>query len=277
MERHWMIGALAATALAGPAIAAPSVEIRNAAARVVVIPEARSDVVAQLTVTNGALPLEVRQEGDRIIVDGGLSRRVEGCSSMFGKTTVRIRGLGQVAYDNLPQLVIRTPMDSKVFAGGAVFGSVGRADTLDLSNAGCGDWTVANVKGLLRINDAGSGDLRAGAAGELQVRVAGSGDIYAKEVAGPANIDIAGSGDVTAASVSGTLRVAVAGSGDVKISSGHATEMTARVAGSGDVRFGGTADSVSAIIAGSGDVDVGQVTGQVHKTVFGSGEVHVGR
>src|SRR5215469_5999007 len=137
MERHWMIGALAAaafaaTAWAGPGMAAPSVEIRNAAARVVVIPEARSDVVAQLVITNGSLPLEVRQEGERIIIDGGLSRRVEGCSSMFGKTTVRIRGLGQVAYDILPQILIRTPMDTKVFAGGAVFGSVGRADTLDL-------------------------------------------------------------------------------------------------------------------------------------------------
>jgi hypothetical protein len=276
MGHLWTIGALAA-ALAGPALAAPSVEIRNAAARVVVIPEARSDVKVEMVTTNASLPLTVREEGDRVIVDGGLSRRVEGCSAMFGKPTVHIRGLGQVAYDNLPQMLVRTPLQAKVFAGGAVFGVIGRSDEVDLSSAGCGDWTVANVKGLLRINDAGSGDVRAGSAGELQVRVAGSGDMFVKEVAGAANVDIAGSGDVSAVSISGPLHAAIAGSGDVKIGSGHATELTARIAGSGDVRFGGVADSVSAVIAGSGDVLVGQVSGPIHKTVFGSGEVRVGR
>ena len=276
MGHLWAIGAAAAATLAGPALAAPSVEIRDAAARVVVIPEARSDVKVEIVNTNASLPLYVREDGGRVIVDGHLRRRIGGCSTMFGKPTVQVRGLGQVAYDNLPQIVVRTPMDARVFAGGAVFGALGRADSVELSNAGCGDWTLANVKGLLKINEAGSGDARVGNAGELVVRVAGSGDIYAKEIAGPMTSDVAGSGDVTAESVSGPVHATIMGSGDVKVRDGHATELVVRIMGSGDVRFGGVADSLNAFIAGSGDVDVGKVTGQVKKMVAGSGDVNVG-
>ena len=50
----------------------------------------------------------------------------------------------------MPQVVIRTPRDVNVDAGGAVFGSVGRSASLDLGNAGCGDWTIANVDGRRR-------------------------------------------------------------------------------------------------------------------------------
>jgi hypothetical protein len=63
----------------------------------------------------------------------------------------------------MPQVVIHTPRDVKVSAGGAVFGSVGRSATLDLDNAGCGDWTIANVEGTAKVSQAGSGDTRMGA------------------------------------------------------------------------------------------------------------------
>ncbi|MEI9964942.1 MAG: hypothetical protein WDM92_09745 [Caulobacteraceae bacterium] len=93
---------------------------------------------------------------------------------------MHVRGLQDVAYDDLPQIVVRTPMDAHVEAGPAVFGSIGRADSVELSNAGCGDWTVANVGGALKINTAGSGDTHAGDAGSLVVHVAGSGDVSAR-------------------------------------------------------------------------------------------------
>ncbi len=275
MRAAWILGSMA-VALAGPALAAPSVEFKDAAARVTVIPEARPDVKVQFVTTNRALPLTVRTGGERLVIDGGLRRRVGGCNTMFGRTVVRIRGLGQVAYDNLPQIVVRTPLDARVGAGGAVFGSLGRADAVELSNEGCGDWTIANVKGPLKINEAGSGDVRAGGAGELVVHQAGSGDITARDISGPVTVAVAGSGDVSAASVDGPLNAAVAGSGDVKIERGRATEMDVHVAGSGDVTFGGTAGSLNAAIAGSGDVDVARVTGPVKKAVFGSGGVNIG-
>lgn len=271
-----MCGLAAALAGAAAAHATPSLDVRAAAARVVVIPEARSDVKVEVLVPNRALPLTVRTIGQRVIVDGGLHHRVRECSAMYGKPTVRIAGLGQVSYDNLPQLIARVPMDARVAAGGAVYGSIGRAESVELSNAGCGDWTLANVRGTLRINQAGSGDARAGNAGRLVVRVAGSGDVIAKNVVGPATVEIAGSGDVTAASVIGPLHASVAGSGDVRVDEGNAPEMVVHIAGSGDVRFGGTAGSLEASVAGSGGVNVGRVTGQVRKAVMGSGDVNIG-
>lgn len=262
--------------LASSALAEPAVEIRDAAVRVTVIPEDRQDVKVEVVTTNAALPLVVRNELDHVIVDGGLRHRIWGCNTMFGKTMVHVRGVGQVPLDNLPQIVVRTPMDSHVSASSAAFGTVGRSDLLTLSNAGCGDWTVANVKGRLQINDAGSGDVRAGAAGALQANVAGSGDILLRQIAGPVNVDIAGSGDVTAASLDGPLHANIMGSGDVKIDAGRSSEMVVHIAGSGDVRFGGVADTLNASIAGSGDVDVAKVTGAVRKASFGSGDINIG-
>ena len=258
------------------ALAAPSVEIRDAVARVVVIPEARQDVAVEMITVNKDLPLFTRHEGGRVVLLGRLRRRIGSCSTDGGKPAVHVRGVGQVSYDNMPQIVVRTPMDVRVGASGAVFGSIGRADDAELSNAGCGDWTVANVKGDLKINEAGSGDTRAGGAGSFVAHVAGSGDVTAQDILGGATIDVAGSGDVSLLSISGPLHVSIAGSGDVKIDRGHAAEMVVHVAGSGGVRFGGTADSLNTSIAGSGDVDVGRVTGPVKKAILGSGDVNVG-
>ena len=272
-----VIALLALAGAASAAAAAPAVEIRDAAVRVTVIPEARSDVKVQVVTTNAALPLTVRNELDHVIIDGHLRHRMGGCRTMFGKTVVHVRGVGQVPLDNLPQIVVRTPMDVHAAASSAVFGNVGRSDSLVLSNAGCGDWTVANVKGRLEINDAGSGDIKAGAAGELTAHVAGSGDVSMRQIEGAASIDLAGSGDVTAASLSGPFRSNVMGSGDIRVDGGHASEMVVRIAGSGDVRFGGVADNLNAQVAGSGDIDVAKVTGSIHKVSFGSGDINVGR
>ncbi len=272
-----MLGVAALASLAaGAASAAPLAEVRNAAARVVVIPEDRQDVKVEFASINPALPLTIREDVGRVIVDGGLHRRIGGCQAEFGKITVRVHGLGDVAYDNLPQIIIRTPRQARVEASGAVFGSVGRTDSLELSNAGCGDWTIANVKGELRLNQLGSGDSRTGSAGVLVAHVAGSGDVMVKDIGGGATIDIAGSGDVSAASISGALKANIAGSGDVRIDRGRATEFDVHIAGSGDVRFGGVADRVNAAVAGSGDVDVAKVTGPVRKSILGSGDVIIG-
>lgn len=269
------LAAGAALVTAGAADAA-SVEIKDAVARVTVIPEARSDVRVEVLSTNPDLPLQVRSGRDGVVVDGDLERRIRSCSTRGGRPSVRVAGIGEVAHDAMPHIVVRTPRDVEVSAGGAVFGAVGRAASVELSNAGCGDWTVANVEGRLRANLAGSGDMRTGAAGEAVLRVAGSGDIRTQAILGRLQADVAGSGDIAVASVDGPLEARVAGSGDVRILGGHARPMTASVLGSGDVVFDGTAEALSARIAGSGDVRARQVTGQVQKTVMGSGGVIVG-
>ena len=251
-------------ALAGAAQAAPSVEIREAAARVVVVPEARSDVEVVIARANPALPLSIRKEDGRVVVSGDLGGRLRWLGFGFGMwcggsghhDRVRVHGRW-MDVDALPQVIVRTPLDAEVAAVGVVFGAVGRSDSLILSNTGCGDWTVANVKGPLTVNEAGSGDVRAGSTGGLPVHSAGSGAIYAQAVTGPMDVKIAGSGDVVASSLTGPLDVFTAGSGDVRIAAGEISTMAVHIAGSGDVRVGRVMGPVSRHVMGSGSVEIG--------------------
>ncbi len=278
--RALLLLASAATALgfAGVAAASPSVKFKDAVARVEVIPEARGDVKVEFLTTNQSLPLKIRQSGSDVTVDGGLRlNRINGCNTVMGKTVVHVRGVGDVKWEDIPQVVVRVPMDAEVGAAGAVFGNVGRTEHLELSNAGCGDWTVANVKGKLELNQAGSGDTKVGSAGSAEVNIAGSGDVKTQEIGGDLEINIAGSGGVTAASVNGKLEANIAGSGDVTVTGGRSRSVEVSVMGSGDVDFGGEAENVEVSVAGSGDVRVAKATGNVHKSVAGSGDVIIGR
>lgn len=275
MRLQLVLLAAAATLAAGAAQAA-SIEVKDAVARVTVVPEARNDIKVEIVRQNPSLPLEIRTLGDRTIVDGDLDRRIRSCRSSGGESWVEVRGVGRVAWADMPQVVIRTPRDVKIETGGAVFGAIGRSASLNLGNSGCGDWTIANVEGDAKVSQAGSGDTRMGASGSLKVRVAGSGDVAAADVRGGLDISIAGSGSASVKSISGPLEVSVAGSGDVSIGGGRATEMKVSVAGSGDIDFRGTADSLRARIAGSGDVHASEVKGEISKSIMGSGSVRIG-
>lgn len=276
MRIAMMLAATAATALAAGAACAASVEVKDAVARVTVIPENRTDVKVEIVQANPRLPLDVRTFAGQTIVDGRLGHRIRDCRGSGENVSVKVRDLGDVSWREMPQVVIHTPRDVDVDAGGAVWGSVGRSASVKLGNAGCGDWTVGNSDGAMRISQAGSGNTRTGSAGMAKVRVAGSGDTAVGDIKGGLVVDIAGSGNVSVASIAGPLQVHVAGSGDVKVASGRATEMKVAVMGSGNVDFGGSADALRATIAGSGDVRAKQVTGTVSKTVMGSGGVTIG-
>jgi hypothetical protein len=265
-----------ALALAGGTANAATLEIKDAVARVTVIPEARSDIKVEVTRANAATPLTIRTLGDRTILDGNLDRRIGSCRGRGENVVVNLRGGRKLAWSEITQVVIRTPRDVKLEAGGAVFGVVGRSGTLSLDNAGCGDWTIANVEGAARINQAGSGDSRLGTTGSLRVRAAGSGDVAAAAVKGGLDIDIAGSGSTLVSSINGPLEIDVAGSGDVMIGGGRAANMNVSIAGSGDVDFRGVAGNVRARIAGSGNVHVNEVKGEISRSIMGSGKVRVG-
>ncbi len=268
----------AAVSAAGVAQAEPSVKIKDAVARVVVIPENRPDIKVEFLTTNASLPLTVRNEGDKVVIDGELRMsRINGCNNRNGKTSVRVRGVGEVAYENIPQVAIRTPMDVRIGAGGAVFGDIGRSDSVELGNAGCGNWTVANTKGKLEVSQAGSGDTRTGSASSAEISIAGSGDVSTQAIAGDLEANIAGSGDVSAASIGGKLEGNIAGSGDITVAGGRSRAVEVSVMGSGDVTFKGEADQVEVSVMGSGDVRIAKVNGPIKKHVAGSGDVIIGQ
>ena len=274
---RFFLAALSGCAIACGCIAAPTLDIRGAAARLVVIPETRDDIQVVLTKSSTQLPIRVRTFGKNTFVTGDIGHRIHSCQSFGPHRGVGVWGRGAIAYDDLPQLTVRTPMDVRITAGDAVFGDVGRSGSIDLTNRGCGGWTIGNVAGRARINQAGSGDTHAGGAGEADLSVAGSGDINIQAVRGGVTAVSAGSGNITVASLQGPFNVRIAGSGDVRARSGSAPDVNASIAGSGSVGFGGVARALHASIAGSGDVSVARVDGPITKHVFGSGEVTIGR
>jgi hypothetical protein len=274
--RVWIIAGVAALVAAAPGHAAVGFELRGAAARIVVVPEARSDVSVVLLKTNPRLPLRTRSIGGRIVMTGDVNRRVRSCGTAGASRELTFWGRGSVPYDALPLLVVRTPLAVRVSVSDAVFGVMGRSASVDFTNQGCGDWTLANVRGRLRLDQAGSGESRVGTAASADLSVAGSGRIATAGVSGALTAISSGSGDVTVAKASGSVDVRVAGTGTVDILSGHVAHMAVSIAGSGDVRLAGTAQSLDASVTGSGDVVVRAVKGQVLRHVFGAGAVRIG-
>jgi hypothetical protein len=266
-----------ALALAGAARAAPSLQIRGAAARVTIVPERRSDVQVLILRANSRLPLRVRASGGHVQITGDVNRRVRACGGPGQAMGVDLWGRGPIAWNALPVLVVRMPPDVRVSVGDAVFGAIGRSASVDFTNQGCGDWAIANVRGRLRLDQAGAGVSRAGVATSADLSVAGSGRIATRAIAGGLTAVSSGSGDIQVGGISGPVDVRVAGTGDISILGGRATHMEVSIAGSGDVRMSGSAQTLTAAVTGSGEVVAAHVAGKVVRRVFGPGAVRIGR
>lgn len=294
--------ALAALAMAAPASAkpghGPSVEIRDAVARVVVIVEDRADVAVEIEHGSTNLPpIEVRrrEDGD-VLVDGGLGgNRIagirvggdgvrncrsgpEGARQPGEGASVEVRRVGRIEVSAAPLVVVRTPrnVDVKVH-NGAVYGAVGRGGaSVEVGNGGCGDWTVANVDGPLTLSLMGSGDFRAGTSTGLEVNIAGSGNVFVGATGGLES-NIMGSGNIDVARIDGAAEANIMGSGDILVRAGTASRFEANIMGSGDIEFRGTAASAEGNVMGSGDIRFATVTGSVERSTPGSGNVIVGR
>jgi hypothetical protein len=293
----------------------PTVHVENAAARVIVVPEPRTDISVAVSAGESKLPVpSVRQEGSVTIVDGGLDPRHLECGGGIGSRRITLPTVGSVAVSSLPLITIHAPEAVSVAATGGVWGEVGATKALSLSNEGCGEWRVGDVEGRLALKMGGSGDVAGGVVGTLDIEslgsadvklnsvkdavtdhhsgsgdveigavggalhllVAGSGDTKLGSVGGDVDAKIRGSGNLTADTVSGAIQASIAGSGTINIKGGHTPRLEVNVAGSGDFAFHGTADAVAATTAGSGDITVAHATGPVSKSIAGSGSISIG-
>ncbi|MBS0360147.1 MAG: hypothetical protein JSR98_02100 [Proteobacteria bacterium] len=274
--------AVAATALgaglgaAGAATAGPTVEIRDAVARVTVVPEDRSDIKVEMLTTNGALPLEVRTMGSATVITGNLAHRISDCHGRGDHPSVWVRGVGEVNWDNIPQMVIHTPKAVVLESNGAVYGSVGRSGSLEMQNSGCSGWTVADVAGDATLRESGAGSVHMGASNRLELRLSGAGSVYATQVRQALDATLSGAGGVNVDRLDGAMMAHVSGVGHIKVAQGHATAVHASVSGVGGVDFGGDAQSLDASISGFGGVRVKSVSGQVVKSVTGGGHISIG-
>ena len=309
MNRIVLAAGLALAASGAAEAQAPRVQVDHAAARLVVIAEPRRDI--SVVVSHGASrlpPLTVRQEGGRIVVDGGLggpflaehiSCRGGVERGPFGVRDTRAvvtDAAGRTSFADLPVVTAHVPLDAHVASGGAVWGEVGATHSLDLASHGCGDWNAGPVQGPLTLALAGSGDVHASDVGSLRAGISGSSTVTVGHVRGGADVQIGGSGDLKATSISGTLHVVISGSGnlstarldgpvrasmvgsgDVRLQAGRAPDVQVQTAGSGSFVFGGQAGRVAVSAVGSGDVRIAHATGPVSRTSTGSADIDIGR
>jgi hypothetical protein len=271
-----LISAAAALCAAGAAAAGPSVEIRDAVARVTVVPEDRTDVKVEMLTTNASLPLEVRTSGSETVISGNLAHRIHECGHGGDHPSVWVRGVGEISYENMPQIVIHTPKAVAVETGGAVYGTVGRSASLDLDNSGCSAWTVADVAGDATLHESGAGSVHMGAAGRLTLQLSGAGSVHATRVGQGLDATLSGAGGIDIQELNGPVMAHVSGVGHIKAQQGHATTVRASVSGVGGVELGGDAQTLDASISGFGGVRVKSVSGSVTKSVSGGGHVSIG-
>src|SRR5687767_15877574 len=195
---------LAATAaFSASGAQAASVEIRDAVARVTVVPQDRSDIKVEIVRSHAELPLSVSVSGDRTLIEGGLDRRIRDCNGMGGNARVNVRGVGAVSHDEMPQVVIYTPRDVELEADGALVGAIGRSASLELDNSGCANWTIADVSGEAELRQSGAGNVKMGTAGRLDLHLSGAGNLNAVAVRDGMDARLSGAGGVTVGSFAG--------------------------------------------------------------------------
>jgi len=218
----------------------------------------------------------VRSFGDKTILDGDLDHRIHNCNGSGEHVRIHVRGVGQVDWSEMPQVVIHTPRAVSVQSNGAVQGAIGRSSSLELHDSGCSAWTVADVAGDAVIHESGAGAIRMGQSSRLDVQLSGAANIHATRVRQNLEARLSGAGGVHIDDLAGAMQAHVSGVGQIKVAGGRATSVRASVSGVGGVEFGGVADSLEASVSGMGNVQVRQVTGSVTKSVSGIGHVRVG-
>ena len=279
----FMVASLGAGQAGAETFGATAVTVQNAAAVLTVIPEERSDV--DVTVTGGArLPApSAHMAGNRLVIDGGLAHRIQGCGGWFqveidgrgAPAPVRVAGVGTVPVAQLQHITVRVPRTLDLEVGGGVHSNVGESAGGRIALNGCGRSDIAAVGGALEATLNGSGTANiADISGALHGTLNGSGDLNVGHVANDASLRLLGSGDVSAEAVAGVASVELMGSGDVRVHSAADARLVLR--GSGDVDVGAVRGTLSADLDGSGDIDVRSVEGpRVALHLAGSGDINV--
>lgn len=254
---------------------AHELQLRDLAAIVRVIPEARADIAVSISNPGPLAAPDVRVSGDRLIIDGGV-RQIQSCRALEnGGFEVQVRRRGRLQTAQLPTIQVRMPREAVISAGGAVRLSVGQSERLRARLSGCGEAEIEGVAGLAEISVAGSQDVRLYEAQRAQIAVAGAGDVVLGAVRDGLTVSIAGAGDVTAAHADGPTSIVIQGAGDVTIRAGRADPLSVTVAGAGDVLHLGVATRLNVTVVGAGDVRVNRVEGEINRRVIGSGDVVV--
>ncbi len=270
-----VLGLMAAPA-AADSYRATGVRLEHAAAELIVIPEDRADVDVAISPVERLPTPTVRVDGDRVVIDGGLRNRLQGCTSTLGGgERACIRGIGNLARTDLPRVTLRIPRTLDLSIAGAVYTSIGASSGGEVRHNGCGKTHVADVSGPLDVALNGSGDVDVTrVSGVLQAALNGSGSLTVRQAEGDAELRLNGSGDLRAGPVRGDLDAVLAGSGGLRVDT--ARNAAVRLNGSGDIDIGNISGAIDARLDGSGGMDLGAVTQGARVALNGSGDIDVG-
>ena len=296
------VAAAAVSLLAAPAAAetfqATSVEIKDAAAQLTVIPEDRANIDVSITAGARLAAPQARMTADGLVIDGGLRNRFRGCTNTLGgRTQVRVSGIGNVARDDLPRITLRVPRQLNLSAAGAIYTNVGASAGGVVTVGGCGDTTIGATSGGLDVTLNGSGDVDVSRVGgtlaavlngsgsleveradaEAALRLNGSGDLQVGQIGGPVNAQLTGSGSLRTGAAGGSARLALNGSGNV-YAGAIAGTLDADLRGSGSMRVASVnGESADLTLTSSGSLVVsgGQVA-RLEARSTGSGSVRYG-
>ena len=255
----------------------PTVRLDHVAARVVIIPEARSNITAEVT-AGKTLPRPTLQvSGAELTVSGGIPKqRLHSCHVTDHGHAVNLGFWSHTREEDLPQVRLHVPEDVTVIVNGAVLGQIGSLHSLRFTQQGCGGWHVGDVSERFALELQGTADVDAGSVGEANLDLEGLGDVHVHSTKG-LTTRMQGLGDVRIDDVEGPVDASVEGMGDLKIKGGHCTSFHARLDGMGDITFGGVAETVDASAEGLGSIRVAKATGEVHKSSTGLSHVSVGQ
>jgi hypothetical protein len=261
-----ILAATAVSLLATPAMAetfnTTSVDIVHAAANLVVIPEDRTNIDVAISAGGGRVAApQARMTAEGLVIDGGLRNRFRGCTNtLTGQTVARIRGIGNVQRQDLPQITLRVPRTLDLSAAGAVYSEIGASAGGDVVVSGCGDTELASTSSALRVTLNGSGGVDVDAVGgALTAVVNGSGSVEVERVSGEATLRLNGSGDLEVGNVGGALNAQLAGSGSLRTGNSRAAHLVLN--GSGDLTAGAVDGALDANLTGSGSMRVASVEG----------------
>ena len=274
-----VLGLTLTGAAAAARAAAPTVRLDHLAAHVIIIPEARANITAEVRNAGkrGLAKPRLTVSGQDLTISGDLSRLDLNNCRVRGGRGVSLGFFHHLDESDLPVVTLHVPMDVTVEADGAVEAeTTGPLHSLTVAEQACGDWKIGDVRDRLDYDLQGRGDVQAGSASSATLKLQGMGDLHLRAT-GALDVSLQGMGDVRVDQVNGPVRASLQGMGDLHIRGGHAAQFTADLEGMGGIKFDGVADTVDVSASGMGDILVARATGEVHKSRSGLSKVTVGR
>lgn len=271
-------------ALAGAALplaaSAAELVIDGAMARIVVVPEARSDLQVEVAPgSNSMLAVQVRRAGDRVVLRSNLVAR--SCSSRgdgadaWREMTVRFTNGARARMAEAPVITVHAPRDLTISGQGPVSGVVGPMRNLTVRYDKCGHWKAANVAGRLDVLATRGAAVSAQDVGYGVFRADHGGAVAAESVA-DLDIDARNGGAVSVERAAGRARLNGEAGGAISVSGGRARDLQVTAVSGAAVSFGGRAGRVNASAQGGAVVSIAQADGPVTRSSGGGAILSIG-